>query len=244
MMNSDLKILIRLQAVDLDIQKLRQKTEAFPAKSQALDDLLSSVKAVVSKTKDDIQGNQAKRKQLEVQVGHAESKISKYKEQLMSVKTNEEYKAMVKEIEYSQTSLGGTEDEILALMVEVETLEDALKAAEARLAEDEKTVRVDRSRLEELNSADTTALEAYLAERKVLAQGISEDVFSRYERIGKARGGVALSKATDEACELCNVRMRPQKFQEVRKNDQIIACDSCARILYDPENLDHPFEVA
>ncbi len=244
MMNSDLKNLIRLQAVDLEIQELRRKTEAFPGKSKALDDQLSSAKAVVTTAKDDIGRNQAKRKQLEAQVADVESKISKYKEQLMSVKTNEEYKAMIKEIEYGQTSIGSVEDEILALMVELETLEEEVKAAQARLAEDEKTVQAERRRLEEFNAADTTALEAYLAERKVLAQGISEDVLSRYERIGKARGGVALSKASDEACELCNVRMRPQKFQEVRKNDQIITCDSCARILYDPENLDHPFEVA
>ena len=243
-MNSDLKNLIRIQAVDLEIQELRQKTEAFPEKSRALDDLLSSAKAAVRKATDDIQGNQATRKQLEAQVTDVESKISKYKEQLMSVKTNEEYKAMVKEIEYNQVSLGGVEDKILALMVGLETLEDAVKAGEARLAEEEKTVQAERNRLEELNSADTTGLEAYLAERKVLAQEISEDVFFRYERIGKVRGGVALSKASDEACELCNVRMRPQKFQEVRKNDQIITCDSCARILYDPDNLDHPFEVA
>jgi predicted nucleic acid-binding Zn-ribbon protein len=40
------------------------------------------------------------------------------------------------------------------------------------------------------------------------------------------------------------VRIRPQVFQEIRRNDRIIACDACQRILYDPENLDHPFEVA
>jgi predicted nucleic acid-binding Zn-ribbon protein len=38
--------------------------------------------------------------------------------------------------------------------------------------------------------------------------------------------------------------MRPQRFQEVRRNDAIISCDSCGRFLYDPENMDHPFEVA
>ena len=243
-MNSDLKNLISLQAIDLEIQELCHKAESFPAKSMALDDQLNSAKAAVSKSKDAIQDNQAKRKQLESEVADAESKISKYKEQLMIVKTNEEYKAMVKEIGYNQTSLASVEDEILALMVGLETLEEAVKITETRLAEDQKTVQAERSHLEELNSADTIALEAYLSERKILVREISEDVFFRYERIGKARGGIALSKASDEACNVCNVRMRPQKFQEVRKNDQIITCDSCARILYDPENLDHPFEVA
>ena len=52
-----------------------------------------------------------------------------------------------------------------------------------------------------------------------------------------------VSAARDYVCEVCKVRIRPQVFQEIKKNDQIIACDACQRILYDPENLDHPFET-
>ncbi len=242
-MNADLKKLIRLQAVDISIQEFRDEIDAFPAKSKALDDKLSAARAGVQKAADDIRNSQARRKQLESDIADTAVKISKYKEQLMSVRTNHEYKAMVKEIEYNQNSIGGVEDEILTLMVGSEGLDEALKSAEDILKEDERTVETERTRLEGINTQDTKAMAAYLEERTSLETEVSEDVLSRYDRIRKARSGVAVAKASDEACELCNVRMRPQVFQEIRKNDSLIACDSCSRILYDPENLDHPFEV-
>ena len=243
-MNADLKKLIRLQAVDLVIQELRATAEAFPAKSKALDDRLHAAQTGVEETRNANKANQARRKELESKVSDIETKISKYREQLMGVKTNEEYKAMVKEIEYSEASIRNEEDEILILMEQSESLAQNLKAAEATLVEDEQMVRAERSRLEALNSQDAKELEANVEERSTLGKEINDDILFRYERVRSARGGVGVARASDEECEVCNVRMRPQVFQEVRKNDSIIACDSCNRILYDPENLDHPFEVA
>ena len=242
-MHIDLKKLIRLQAIDLAIQELRTTTGAFPAKSKALDEKLSNALAGVERTKDAIKNNQSGRKELESKVTDLEAKISKYREQLMSVKTNEEYKAMVKEIDYSQEAISKVEDQILTLMEASETLAQDLKAAESVLREDEKIVQTDRVSLEEINLKDTATLKAYLEERTGLEKEVSEDILMRYEQVRNARGGIALASASDEACDVCNVRMRPQVFQEVRRNDNIIACESCRRILYDPENLDHPFEV-
>ena len=65
-----------------------------------------------------------------------------------------------------------------------------------------------------------------------------------YERTSKHRRGVAMAEARDEMCQVCQMRIRPQLFQEIKRNDSIIACDACQRILYYPDNLDHPFEVA
>jgi predicted nucleic acid-binding Zn-ribbon protein len=73
---------------------------------------------------------------------------------------------------------------------------------------------------------------------------VSADLLPRYDRVRKFRRASASPPARDYVCEVCQVRIRPQVFQEIRKNDKIIACDACQRILYDPENLDHPFEVA
>ena len=242
-MHADLKKLIRLQAIDLAVQELRTKTEAFPAKSKALDEQLRNALAGVDLAGDAIKNNQTQRKELESRVADLEAKISKYRDQLMSVKTNEEYKAMTKEIEFSQSAIRTEEDKILSLMEESETLTVNLKSAEAVLAQDQVSVEADRRNLEAVNSQDTAALESYLKERGVLVEEINEDILGTYERVRRARSGVAIASASQEACDVCNVRMRPQVFQEVRKNDTIITCESCNRILYDPENLDHPFEV-
>src|SRR5262252_9805821 len=243
-MNSDLKQLIRLQAIDLSIQELRARIDRFPGISKALDEKLRSAQAAVATAQEKAKSNQGTRKKLEGEITAAESKISKYRDQMMAVKTNEEYRALQHEIEHAQQGIRKIEDEILNLMMEAETGQSELKGAEAHLKEDQQKVNIERKQLEEDNKRDLGALEGYLKERKEIDASVSPDLISRYERVRKLRGGIGVAAARNEVCEICQVRIRPQVFQEIRRNDQIIACDACQRILYDPENLDHPFEVA
>ena len=243
-MNSDLKQLIRLQSIDLSIQELRARVDKFPGISKALDEKLKSAQAGLDAAKEKAKSNQGNRKKLESDISTLESKISKYRDQMMSVKTNEEYKAVQKEIEFAQQHIRKIEDEILNLMIQGETGQTDIKTAEARLKEDQAGVTEERKQLEEQNKRDLSALESYLKERKEIQASVSPDLASQYERVRKHRGGIGVAAARNEVCEICQVRIRPQVFQEIRKNDQIIACDACQRILYDPENLDHPFEVA
>jgi predicted nucleic acid-binding Zn-ribbon protein len=163
---------------------------------------------------------------------------------MRAVKTNEEYKAVQKEIEYAQQHIRTIEDEILNFMMDSETIQADVKKAEVQLKEDQQAVAAERKELEKVNQQDVSALESYVKERRDIEKAIPEDLLTRYDRVRKARGGVAVSAAKDYMCEVCQVRIRPQIFQEIRKNDQLIACDACQRILYFPENLDHPFEVA
>ncbi len=243
-MNSDLKQLIRIQAIDLSIQELRIRIDRFPGFSKALDEKLRAATSGVEAAKNKVKDNQTNRKKLEGEISTNEGKISKYREQMLSVKTNEEYRALQHEIEHIQKAISKIEDEILSLMISAESLQSEIKTAEGRLKEDQQRVNEERKLLEEENRRDVSALEAYVKERKDLESSLSSDLLPRYERVRKARGGIAVAAARDYVCEVCKVRIRPQVFQEIRKNDQIIACDACQRILYDPENLDHPFEVA
>ncbi len=243
-MNSDLKQLIRLQAIDLSILELRGRTEKFPGISKALDEKLRTATADLDSSKEKVKENQATRKKLEGEVTSVEAKISKYREQMLSVKTNVEYKALQHEIEHTQAGIRKVEDEILNLMMHAESLQAEIKTAESRLKEDQQLVHAERRQLEEVNKNDLSALESYLMERKEIEAGVSGDLIARYDRVRKFRGGAGVAPARNYVCELCQVRIRPQVFQEISKNDQIIACDACQRILYNPDNLDHPFEVA
>ena len=243
-MNQDLKQLIRLQTIDLAIQELRARIDKFPGISKALDEKLRSARAALESAKERAKSNQGNRKKLESEISSIESKISKYRDQMMAVKTNDEYRALQHEIEHAQNAIRKIEDDILNLMMDAESSQGDIKAAETRLKEDQQMVDQERKQLTEQNQHDLSALESYLKERKAIETSISSDLLPRYERVRKARGGIAVAAARNEVCEICQVRIRPQVFQEIRSNDRIITCDACQRILYNPENLDHPFEVA
>jgi uncharacterized protein len=243
-MNSDLKQLIRLQAIDVSIQELRSRIDKFPAISKALDEKLRAAQSGLESAKERAKNNQGNRKKLESEISSSEGKISKYRDQMMAVKTNDEYRALQHEIEHAQTAIRKIEDDILNLMMEAETNQSEIKIAEVRVKEDQVKVNEERKALEEENRRDMSALESYLKERKEIQATVSSDLISQYERVRKHRGGIGVAAARNEVCEICQVRIRPQVYQEIHKNNQIIACDACQRILYDPENMDHPFEVA
>jgi predicted nucleic acid-binding Zn-ribbon protein len=242
-MNVDLKNLIRLQSIDLSILEIQERINVFPGISKALDDKLGAAVSALDAAREKSKTDTAARKKLEGEVTAFEAKISKYREQMLSVKTNEEYKAFQKEIEHAQEGIRGVEDKILTFMMAAESVQAEIKAAEARLKEDQLLVNQERKALEVEHQKDVTALESYLSERKTIEPIISADLLPRYERVRKFRGGIGVAPAKDYMCDACKVRLRPQVFQEIRKNDQIIACDACQRVLYDPENMDNPFEV-
>jgi len=243
-MNSDLKQLIRLQAIDGSIQELRSRIDKFPAISKALDEKLRTAQSGLESAKEKAKNNQGNRKKLESEISSTEGKISKYRDQMMAVKTNEEYRALQHEIEHAQSGIRKVEDEILNLMMEAETNQTDIKTAEVQLKTDQAKVQDERKALEDENKRDLSALESYLKERKEIQATVSADLVAHYDRVRKHRGGIGVAPARNEICEICQVRIRPQVYQEIRKNDQIIACDACQRILYNPENMDHPFEVA
>ena len=129
-MNSDLKQLIRLQSIDLSIQELRTRIDRFPGISKALDEKLRSAQSAVEASKEKAKSNQGTRKKLESEIITIETKISKYRDQMMAVKTNDEYRALQHEIEHAQQAIRKIEDDILNLMLEAETGQADLKAAE------------------------------------------------------------------------------------------------------------------
>src|SRR5215831_4655162 len=164
-MNSDLKQLIRLQTIDLSIQELRARIDRFPTISKALDEKLRSAQTGLETAKERAKNNQGNRKKLETEIASIESKISKYRDQMMSVKTNEEYRALQHEIEHAQHGIRKLEDDILNLMMEAENGQADLQSAEARLKQDQQNVNAERTQLEEENKRDLRALESYLKER-------------------------------------------------------------------------------
>ena len=111
-MNQDLKQLIRLQTIDLAIQELRTRIDKFPGIAKALGEQLRSAQSSLDSAKEKVKNNQANRKKLESEIGSIETKISKYRDQMMSVKTNDEYRALQHEIEHAQSAIRKIEDEI------------------------------------------------------------------------------------------------------------------------------------
>lgn len=175
---------------------------------------------------------QAARRELEKDLAAVQGRLSKYKNQLMEVKTNKEYQAMQKEITVAEQEIGEHETRMLERMEEADGLTLELKTAQAALAAEETAITRERQTLDTERTQVDTDLARTSEERARVAAQISRESLVIFDRVAQGRKGVALAEARDGLCTVCHVRVRPQVFNLVRRNDGIIQCDSCTRILY------------
>ena len=231
-MNADLEILIVLQRLDSAAHDAHRRLAEAPEREKALDARLAAARDAVAAAKARLADSQGARREHEKTVALHQGRLSKFREQAMAVKTNQEYHAIQKEIEFAQTEMKAAEDAVLERMLEGDDLTAAVKRADADLAAEQKSVDADRRAMAAEAVELKTALEALAAERSGVVTSLTPQVLATFELVAKRRNGVAIAEARDGICTICHVRIRPQVFNNVRKNDQIIQCDSCNRILY------------
>jgi uncharacterized protein len=228
----DLEKVIELQQVDLRMTELSAQIDALPSQVQALEAQLHEFLHALEDRKHRLTENQKERRELEGETQAIQSRISKHKDQLYEVKTNEQYKAMLHEIEGEEANIRKIEDQILEKMMEADDLRKNILEAEARLEGEKARVAGEAASLKSLRQADVEEREKLSARRTVLAEALSETTRDTYERVRSARNGVALAEVRDGFCTACNVCLRPQLYNEVRTNETLLICESCSRILY------------
>jgi len=232
LMHPDLQHLIQLQDLDLAADRARRRIAELPAAQHALEARLADKSAALNAVKERMAADQAARREVEKEVAAGQSRLSKFKGQLMEVKTNKEYQAMQKEIAVAEQEVRAHEDKLLEHMERAEVFASELMAAETAM----KTEQSEVAREQKLLDAERSALEQEIgrltAARAELVALLPREALSLFERIAHGRKGVAVAEARDGLCTVCHVRLRPQKFNDVRRNDMLTQCDSCTRILY------------
>jgi predicted nucleic acid-binding Zn-ribbon protein len=230
--NPDLQHLIRLQQLDVDIDSARRRITEIPAIQQAMDERLAAQTAAVEGVKQRLAASQSARREIENEVASVQTRLSKYKGQLTEVKTNKEYQAMQKEITTAEETVRSHEDRVLERMEETENLTRDLKAAEAELKRQQGEIAAERKALDAEAGDLRKKAEQTAAERTDVAKALSPPALKLFEHVSKQRKGLAVAEARDGVCTVCHVRLRPQVFNEVRRAENLIQCESCLRILY------------
>jgi predicted nucleic acid-binding Zn-ribbon protein len=231
-LNSDLQHLIHLQELDLAAERHRRRVADIPKQQSALDVRLAERTDAVESVKVRIAACQAARREVEKDLAAVQGRLSKYRNQLMEVKTNKEYQAMQKEMSAAEQEISDHETRLLERMEESDALALELKTAEAALKSEQTEIARERQQLDAEKSEVEQGLQRTTDERQALASRISKQAMVVFERVAHGRKGIAVAEARDGLCTVCHVRLRPQIYNEVRRNDSIIQCESCTRILY------------
>ncbi|MDE3197769.1 MAG: hypothetical protein KGN84_15580 [Acidobacteriota bacterium] len=228
----DIERAIRLQSLDDRIAVLTKEIAELPRHIAEIEKKLEAHNRRLEGDRAALAANQKERKSLEGEIQMQDQKISKLKTQMMEAKTNDQYRAFQHEIDFCQNEIRRFEDRILDLMTESEPLEKNVKAAEANLAQEKKHVEGEKAQARERTAADQKEIAGLNAERGGIFKDMDPKVASEYERIRKGRAGVAIAEVINGRCSKCNIAVRPQFLQELKRGDSIMVCESCKRMLY------------
>lgn len=231
-MHPDTHLVIQLQSLDLQITALDKEVAALPKHIAAIEKTLESHLRKLEADRAALAANQKDRKRLEGEIQIHEQKISKLRDQTLGAKTNEQYRAFQNEIEYAQKEIRKCEDRILELMTESEPLDQNVKKAEAALKEEKQVVEREKKAALERTAGDKSQIETLQAERTEVAAKLPRDVTATYGRVRKKWRGTVIAEALEGRCTACQIVIRPQFMQDLKKGDQLLTCESCGRFLY------------
>jgi hypothetical protein len=224
-------LLLKLQALDDKIDALRAEEESIPEKKKQLEDELRAVETGLEEAKSESVELAKRRKELEIELDGSTQEKDKFKSQLYMVKSNREYEALQHEINALEEKGSALEDKILEILDKSEQVSGRISEEKANLEAVGKKVTQEQAKLDqELNEiAGKIALKD--DERKRLVAGLDAVLLKRYERIRESKGGVAVTTVENGACGGCFRRIPPHEMQNLKKDDRIITCEGCGRIL-------------
>ena len=230
-MKQSFELLWALQQLDTELRTLNDKLGQIPSRVNDLKKAAAAIKAELDQAKVDILEHKKQYKLCELDLRGTEERVAGYSVQLYSAKTNEQYKAFLKEIETQKKQKNSIEDRMIVLMEETEALDRKVKLNEKESTElDSETTR----KVEMLES-EKTELDAAIATRKqqreTTAAAIPAELLKRYERVRANKGGVAVATVRKERCSGCLSPIPAQRIVEVDRQDHLYLCEACGRIL-------------
>jgi predicted nucleic acid-binding Zn-ribbon protein len=230
-----LRALEALQRVDLKIRELAAEAEKHPARLRQIETERDQAKTALDLTRGKLADNERARRQNEQLLGLEKEKVRKWETRLNELKTAREYAALARELDIAKKTNHTADEELKRLAVEYDALRLQVSATEAALAEKEAVVEREGHEIQAELDAVQSRMKEMEAERARLTEQCDKGLVSRYERIRKQRGGVAVAMVVGGTCKGCQRNIPPQMANNLLTSDEILSCPNCHRFIYAAE---------
>jgi predicted nucleic acid-binding Zn-ribbon protein len=229
---TELSRLIEVQEIDKVIREVTQGLERLPEELKATEAALEDLKATQATQLQELDDLKAQRRDIEMEMADMEEGIKTSRQRLMEIKSNIEYKAMLKEIAFKEDQRDRRETRILELMDLMDAHNRLIADQNRQLEEQEAALASQRQEV----AARTAQLREELAvleeKRKKLRKAVPANLLKRYEFIRQRRNGTAIAPVHEGVCLGCHMNILPQQFIDLQKGTEILQCPHCQRILY------------
>ena len=227
-----LELLWELQEIDLDLKHIKEERERYPKEIKKLDEKKNIEKEKMQKEKERIELLEKERRQKEGHLNLEQEKIKRAEGRMFEVKTNKEYQALLSEVDTIKEAISREEEEILKVLDEIDELKKSLSKREKEVAVVLEKVEAEKKIIQEKMVQDDEIWKKRMERKEVLTKQLESKLYKLYNTLKERRQGVGVVSVKHETCQGCFVNVPPQMFIEVQKNNALIRCPHCNRILY------------
>jgi uncharacterized protein len=230
-MQSDLEMLLKLQVIDYDLGELERSKEYLPDMMENLRREVDEAENLFRNVEKDLTDSRLLQKSLELELASKQTDLKRLQEQMMAIKTNKEYDALVSQIDLVKGTINEKETQLLELIEKVEKLQVDIQDFRRKAEEAKERNTKELSILQEKMDSVGSKIAIKEDERTNITVRIPKKTMSVYERVRKSRGGTVVVSVKKRACGACYKALPPHRIQEIKRGDEIITCDNCGRML-------------
>jgi len=231
---AELEQLLVLQDRQQKIRQIENEIKNLPFQRKHLELQLAESAASRDAIKHKAQQVEIERKKLELDVGTRNESIARLKTQQYQTRKNDEFQAMGNEIQRYEDEIRKLEDQELELMEQGDKMKVEVTAEEKKAAATKDSISRQMNDLGEKSKALETRLQELEKERKGLAEKMDEDLLSSFERLFASKGDAAIVAVEHGVCTGCHMKLTTATVKAVEAGKEIVSCEQCGRILYEP----------
>ncbi len=231
-MKKQLDLLWELQKIDLELRNLKEAQEGYPKEIKRLDEKQKLEREKIQKEKEKLEVLEKDRRSKEGRLSLEQEKVKKTEGRMFEVKTNKEYQALLTEIDTLKGASSREEEDILQILEEIDEVKKDLSKREKEIAATLAKIEGEKKALQEKMDHDQEVLKKEVGRREAVAKQLESNLYKLYNMLKEKRRGVGVVSVKQETCQGCFVNVPPQLFIEVQKNNAVVRCPNCNRILY------------
>lgn len=230
-LENKLRHLYTLQQIDNQLDELEELKGDLPRIVRDLEEKQSNLQNRVGELETTMRSSFSGRDNADSEIISLKEKMTKYKTQQFEVKTNREYDALTREIDYAANMVVKLEKDMEFLETRATIARNDIESAKKELEELEVELKEKRAELAEVSKTTEDEERKYQHDREKIVVRISKEDLAVYDRIRKAKKGKAVVPVRRGACGGCFNKVPPQKLLELRQHKYVYTCERCGRIL-------------
>jgi len=227
-----IETLYTLQQNDDKIRDIESLIKEIPQTIKKIETQRDGKETIVENSKKKLNENTKGREKLEKEILLVKEKIKKYKDQMSKATTNKEYQGFMNEIKYEEDNITSIEEKIIERMLESDEIIEEIRKSEDEYKDIAESFNKDIKDYKQQLDYNKSKLSEAAEEVSKLREAVPEKLLKVYDQLKTKKGGKAVSLVETDFCGVCNVKIRPQRLNELISTNDMFFCENCRRILY------------